>query len=439
MTGNDAARGMAADSDRPDSSGAMPVLFFLAALLAVWGLVQDILNTYHGGSTDLRNRITGARLAVEARDPYFYSWTDGESDRLLDVFNSPASPVSHTTITPPFLVSFIPFNPLPYRVTQWLWFLMEYGFLIGGFAAWAAGRRDGLVLHGAVLALLFCATPHWRMHMDRGQSYVLYAGMLLAAARFGRTRPALEALGCVALFAVRPNFGALLGVPVARRNRSALIAAAAGLLAAVIVPMLIAGPDVWRNYFRAMSVHSDIYLHHQRFAPSRIALDSIEGIPIDVISKFARIPFADTSVYRLFSFTLPPSLLLGTWVVLAAGAGWLLVRRGETGSGRFWWAASAWILLGDFLLPAARYSYNHILLVPLLLFGLGALEGAARRWWTGLSLALLAVHLATWAVLFSTSHLRWMLTIPGYATFFFSVLAAVWSLVPARPARVADG
>ena len=99
-------------SDDPPSTSPVFTIFMIVALLAVWGFIQDALNTARGGSIDLRNRITGVRLAAEHRDPYFYKWTRTEEDRFCDLFNSPSSPVSHTTVTPVTLTAFLPFKNL---------------------------------------------------------------------------------------------------------------------------------------------------------------------------------------------------------------------------------------------------------------------------------------------------------------------------------------
>ena len=77
----------------PDESApADPVLmvFMIVALFAGWGFIQDAINTSRGGSIDLRNRVTGVRLAAEQQDPYFYKWKQTGNERFCDPFNAPA-------------------------------------------------------------------------------------------------------------------------------------------------------------------------------------------------------------------------------------------------------------------------------------------------------------------------------------------------------------
>jgi len=408
----------------------------MVALLAVWGLVQDALNTARGGSIDLRNRITGVRLAAEHRDPYFYKWNRTQDDRFCDLFNAPASPVSHTTVTPLTLAAFLPLKNLPYRVGQWLWLVVQYASLGLGFWAWArsSARRDWM--WGGLLTCLFCLTPHWRFHVDRGQSYVLYAGLFLAmmhwSQKSGKSGLWQEGLTGSLLALLRPTYGILLGIGVARRKSAAWLASGTGVLVWAVLPVLVAGSAIWSNYFKAMAVHSRLYLEQAKFPPARFSpSEIIEGIPLDTLGGVARIPFADTSIYKLISYQLPPPALLGGWALLAAMSGFLLMRRGETGSPRFWWILSAWIVLGDYLLPAYRYPYNHILLWPLLLLGLSAASGRGRPMWLALCSGLLGLHAAVWFL--PKACIPW----PGIATLVVAGGVALSSFWPARKGVVA--
>lgn len=419
----------------PESSGHPALLFLMiAVLLAVWGLVVDVLHTAQGGSIDLRNRVTGVRVAADHRDPYTYKWSPADGERYQDPFNSPESPVSHTTVTPVTLVAFLPFKNLHYQITQWLWLLVEYVCLGLGFYAWARGTAREHWLWGGLLTCLFCLTPHWRLHVDRGQSYVVYAGLFLIMMRCGQCSgkrgPLLESLAGSLVTLLRPTFGLVLGTGFARRSKAGILAAVAGLVFWAVLPVLLAGTTIWQNYFRAMAVQARIYLNHETFAPARFAAkDSIEGIPIDQFWNLPRIPFADTSIYKMISFQLPPHLLLGGWAILAALAGMVFMRRRETGTPRFWWALSAWILIGDYLLPAYRYNYNQILLWPMLLLGLNALTGRAGRVWRALSAGLLLLHVATWFL--PNSCIAW----PGAASLGVAVGVAAFALSPVRTGK----
>ncbi|MDB6132186.1 MAG: hypothetical protein JWM59_429 [Verrucomicrobiales bacterium] len=423
-------------SPDPDSSSSGSPLFFLlmiALLLAVWGLISDVIHTGGGGSIDLRNRITGVRVASAHQDPYTYKWRQADGTRLLDPFAYPSSPVSHTTVTPATLTLFLPFQDLNYRVTQWLWLGVQYAALGLGFLAWLKSTDRANWAWGGLLTCLYCLTPHWRLHVDRGQSYVLYAALLLVMMNAGRSAgkrgPWVEGLTGSLLTMLRPNFGVLLGVSAARRRKVPILAAGAGLAVWALLPVLLAGTAIWKQYFAAMAIHARQYLDRVQFPPARFSQkEVIEGIPIDTFLSFPGIPFTDTSIYRLISFQLPPNALLIGWAVLAAGAGWLMMRRDGAGSARFQWGVSAWIYVGDYLLPAYRYNYNHILLWPVLLLGLTALEGTARKVWMGLAAGILILHTATWWL--PKACLPW----PGVVALLLAVGVAVMTALTSRKA-----
>ncbi len=413
-----------ADSAEPAPASPLFTIFMIVALLAVWGLIQDAIHTGHGGSIDLRNRITGVRLAAAERDPYFYKWTRNDDERFCDLFNAPASPVSHTTVTPVTLTLFLPLKNLPYPVSQWLWLAVQYGCLGLGFYAWCRYTPREHWLWGGLFTGLFCLSPHWRLHVDRGQSYVVYAGLFLGliacAQRSGKRGRWGEGLTASLLTLLRPTYGLLLGTGIARHRAAALPAMGVGLLCWATLPILLAGPAIWQNYFKAMAEHARLYLTQTKFPPARFTgSETIDSLPIETLGGFARIPFADTSLYKLISYQLPPTMLLGAWAMLASLSGFLMMRRGETGTPRFWWAASAWIVIGDYLLPAYRYPYNHILLWPILLLGLAAVPLRFRRLWLSLSSLLLILHAATW--LLPKACIPW----PGIATLLLAIGVAI--------------
>ncbi|MDB6070348.1 MAG: hypothetical protein JWL81_1519 [Verrucomicrobiales bacterium] len=448
---------MSSNSQEPVPSPPIFTFFMIVALLAVWGLVWDVIHTADGGSIDFRNRITGVRVASEHRDPYFFKWNRTESERLCDPFTFPASPVNHTTVTPVTLSLFYPLKDLPYNVSRWIWFGVQYAALGLGFWAWARGSDRKNWLWGGLLTCLFCLSPHWRLHIDRGQSYVVYAGLFLALAAVARglkggvekTSPGeagnggrswAEGILASMLAVLRPTYAVLLGWGVARKNRSVIVASVVGLAVWAVLPTLLAGQAIWSNYFKAMGVHAQLYLTQTRFPAARFsASETIEKIPVDTFLRFPRIPFSDTSIYRLLSFNVPgsPQVWLAVWACGAAVSGFLFMRRKQVGGPRFWWAVSAWILVGDFILPAYRYSYNNVLLWPVLLLGLNALPeagaGRGRKLWLTVSAGLLGMQVATWFL--PNSFISW----PGVGALVLGLGVVVGTFLPGRKVGVGIG
>jgi hypothetical protein len=245
--------------------------------------------------------------------------------------------------------------------------------------------------------LALCASPFWRLHVDRGQIYVLYGGLFLILASI---RPAGGGLafctsaGSTLLIAMRPVYLAASAIPALWNVRRAVAGLLTGAIAAAGLPLLLCGHAIWFRYLDAMRLHSKLYLEGFQDQPSPTAFPpEIEGIPFDTLRTFARIPFADTSAYRLVSFELEPSWLLASWFLLMIA---VLYRNARTLTpAQLWWAVCAWTIIGDFFLPALRNTYNDVAFLPFFLLGLTCLEGTARKVCQGSACVFFASHLAT--------------------------------------------
>ncbi len=377
-----------------------PRLFlFILILPAVWGLLEDVANLHQGGSIDLRNRITGARVAAAGVDPYAFKWQPGDAPEFLDLYNEPASLLSKTTVTPWVLAWHTPMNEWNYRVIQWCWLGVSYLALIAALWVWARGTGRRAAGWGLVFALAFAVTPAWRHHVDRGQVYAVYAAWLFfLPALMKPGRGIIGGLGGAGLVASRPVYLAVVAAAGEGRWRWILGALVAGALVTAFVPMLLFGESIWSDYRLAMETHAEQYLNEMK--AERLAIPypaEIEGIPIETLAGFSReIPFTDTSVFRWLPGSIPAKLPIGLWMLCALGFfGWLIWMRSRPAL--IWWMVAAWAVIGDFFLPAFRHTYNDVLALPLLLFGLAALDGhPARRWWIGGSLAVLLAMSATW-------------------------------------------
>ena len=408
------------------------VVFFVLIPFVSWGLLRDIANTVHGGSIDLRNRVTGARVAAAGMNPYTYKWMRGDPEEFCDLFNEPGSLLSKTTVTPWALAWHTPFNAINYRTTQWLWLIFQYAALALGLFLWCKTVAPKTAWLGLTLAAAFCLTPSWRHHVDHGQIYVLYVALFFLLYWLHQktsSRPGAVAEGTIAAFVIgcRPTFPGVGGPLLLKNQKWKLAGALSGLILAAAIPMLLFSSGIWTGYRTAMEVHSELYLHQLRTEPVGVSYPAtIEGIPLDVMAGFSRsIPFADSSIHRVFSFQLPAMVLLGFWGLAMAGAlGWMIWKkfRGPV----LFWAAIAWIAAGDFLIPAFRHNYNDVMVLPMMLFGVAALEGRENaRYW---SRACFAAVAALWLMWVIPSAMRWLLPMPSFSLFLLSLIAAGWAL-----------
>jgi hypothetical protein len=365
-------------------------------LLLAWSFCLDFENVAQGGAIDLRNRITGARLLAHGIDPYFYKWHEPEPPEYCDPYNNPLLPVSKTTATPALLLVHLPFALLPYRLGQFLWFFAQWLLLLG--AAWLWFRRCAAEWQRLMLAVFvtgFTYTAAWRLHAERGQSYVLL--MFLLAVWLAVTREAqperiktfLAGMLAGFLVALRPPF-LLLAPFLLLHRRSQLPGAAVGLLLGIILPMFCL-PDAWMKYSSAMTTHSALYRAGIDPAPPPESFPAqIEGISTDLLGNYVAIPYADFSIHALLRvigwepFPSWPPLL----AALAAYGGWLAWSRGQP-MYRLLLGVAIWLFLADFFLPAYRNNYNDVLILNVV--ALGLIVHPRLTWGVGLCLLALPV------------------------------------------------
>ena len=401
---------------------SLPVVgaVILAALLLISFLI-DGLNVSDGGSIDYRNRVTGARLLVAGTNPYTYKWSRDEPEIYCDPYNNPQLPVSKTTATPAMLALLIPGDAFfSYRADQYLWLVAQWILLLG--AAWLWWRQSRLFWQRALLAVVvtgFTYTDAWRLHVERGQSYVLLLFLFaywLAGTLSASRSQFVAGFAAGFLATLRPPFLLLLPF-VAWRARGQLAGAAVGLAAGIAVPLFFS-THIWSDYFSAMQVHSHLY---------RFAIDplpgpqhyppTVEGIPTDTLANYVAIPYADFSAHAFLRclgaepFPALPVLLTG----LTSFGIWAWLARRQS-NGRLLLGLAAWMFLIDLFLPAYRDSYNDVLAIAFIATGLVA----APRLSPAIVATLLAI-VAGGLVYFFAPEQAWLIDIPS-ALFAFSAV-----------------
>jgi hypothetical protein len=407
--------------------GVLPILGgVLMGLALLISFYLDLANTAQGGAIDLRNRITGLRLLEHGIDPYHYKWSRSEPEEYCDPFNNPKLEVSRTTATPALVLVNLPLAPLPYRLAQFLWLFAEWALLLGTGWLWL---RAGTTPRQRWLVALFVAgfsfTAAWRLHAERGQSYVLLA--FLPAAWMTLTlhpkRSNSFVAGLIAgfLIAFRPPFALLIPF-LALHRRGQWWGAATGLVIGVVVPMLWV-PGCWADYFSAMQVNSLLNRTHYFPHFSQAYPPRIEGVPTDILAHYSEIPFAEFSFPALLSW-----LGLGPWpdaalvaTVTALFGVWLGSSRAEPNE-RLLTGLAASLFLADLFLPAYRNNYNDLLILNVVLAA--CVTTAKIPWLAWPCLAALPIG---WAVYVWEPTDAWQINLP---TTFFTV-GAVIAVMPA--------
>jgi Glycosyltransferase family 87 len=220
---------------------------------------------------DLRNRVVGARLVEDGRDPYFYKWKKTDGIRYYDTENFIHLTMSQVTVTPFFLHLLRPFADWPEASINTLWLVLEYIAIIAitavcFFNAGSTGQKQTVLLFSS----LFLLTNGWKGLVNMGQYYIfmpLLAALFYSALRWTRSPAGGLLAGLLAAMIVltRPNM-ALFVLPflvLARRYNGRW------LLAFGVAPLLLGGwilssrqeRDHWQNYSAMIREYANFHQH----------------------------------------------------------------------------------------------------------------------------------------------------------------------------------
>ena len=404
---------------------ALPVVsVFVVGLLLVISFGADWSNLSAGGSVDLRNRITGARLLQSHRDAYHYKWKLPEPPEFCDPYNNLALPISKVTVTPTLLMLNFPLAALPYRPAQFIWLISQWLLLLGAGLIWMrlipSFRLRWL---WAAVVVGFTYTAAWRLHAERGQAYVVMIFLLACwmvvtiHPRFGNSLRGGLLAGL--LVALRPPLLLLLWPFMLLRRRGQLVGAIIGLVLSAGPPLLWSS-SCWSDYQSGMQTWSDLYRAGTANPrpPAQAFPAFVEDISIDVLGSFAQIPFADTSVFALFQswefYSVPVLPVALTLVALVALWFWLSKKQTQE---VLLVGIAAWSFLVDLFLPAYRNSYNDILILNVV--ALGLLIRNRHPWTIWL---LLAAWPVGWGIAWMTPYVKWIINLPTLIMVVASVL-----------------
>lgn len=162
------------------------------------------------GTSDLRNRVVGARLQKDGKAPYFYKWHDGDTVRYYDYSNF-GTGVSSSTASPFFHTLLYPIADYPQRTISYIWLFIEYLFLIiTGLLAYRLTKNNNQAIIVSIAFILFLFTEAWRDHIYTGQIYLIlpFLCMVIYYCLTKRENPVaafIAGLAAISLILIRPN------------------------------------------------------------------------------------------------------------------------------------------------------------------------------------------------------------------------------------------
>ena len=349
------------------------VLLISSIFFAAVGFLQDLENSANYGGIDLRNRVVGARLVKANYDPYFFKWNENYSDFFLDPRDHPNLSVSRVTVPPTILMIHSIFSNLPYKFQRYLWTVIQWLLIIFSIFFFSRSEKDKIKSKLIwIVSLFFIAGSFiFRLHVERGQIYILYVFLFALSYYFYNSNFKINKLlsGIIMGYVSALRFPMIIvGLPFLLYKRWKFIfGQVIGFVIGIIISFSFAGYEIWKSYFKAMPIHGKVHNGIIKITTERYPYIDIEDMKNLWI--WARLPISDSSIQgiarKYFGIQISSNILLISLVVCIIFLIVLFFRinkRYKTNNFLFLYSISI-ILISELFLPAARFSYSNVILL----------------------------------------------------------------------------
>ena len=351
-------------------------LLIMSIFFAVVGFIKDIENTFLFGGIDLRNRVVGSRLIKAGYDPYFFKWNDSFSDFFLDSRDHPNIPVSRVTVPPTVLQLHSFFSELPYKIQRYSWLFLQWLLLI--FSIYFFSKSQKNLTKSKLIwisGLFFVAGSYvFRLHVERGQIYILFVFLFSLAYYIYQSKKKFSSIlsGIIIGYttALRPPMF-LIGVPfLLYKKWRFIVGQIIGFIIGILTSFIFVNINTWKSYFAAMDIHEKVHLGILKMSAERYPYINIEDTRD--LWMGAQLPISDSSIqgilYNFFNLRVPSGcLIIGLVICLIVVIVLLLRLKIKSANiGILFFCGSIMVLISEFFIPAARFSYNNVIwLIPL--------------------------------------------------------------------------
>jgi hypothetical protein len=272
---------------------AVPVNGLLLLVILAHSILRDI-TLEKQFSTDLRNRVVGARLQKDGRLPYFYHWQEQDGIRYFDPNNSNHSDsgVSNITSSPLFHQLMYPICDLQQKTISWIWLAFQY-LLLTAMIAVACSITENRNIQWMMLnaGILFTLTEAWKCLILTGQNYFFFAFLvmcIISGILSNKKSGALIAGILLTLWILNRPIGLIVLLPLLllykHRKFFFFTTFVSVALYAIFVMSSSFERALWKNYLQGM--RGQVHAHQvfektekKRLPSSKIT--SIEGIDLE--------------------------------------------------------------------------------------------------------------------------------------------------------------
>jgi hypothetical protein len=353
------------------------IILISLLIMSLHSFVVSLGDTKQYAGIDLRNKVVGARYLLAGLDPYAIEQTPPSEWFLDPQRHYPGR--SRTTVTPLVLMAYCPFAWLPYSTQRIIWAFIEWFTMILCILVLmrivTKVKSEFVFL---VFALLFFVSGYfWRLHVERGQYYILLTLILSLAIFFDTKQKSIISTILLGLLAIlRPTF--IIIIPLLLLMRRWKKAGVMALASLTIFALSLIGSNIqlWNSYF------TNVYCIERGFTDKQnpeansgknnITPNSAEGINFHNMINPPWVPLSSLEVLKQFSeriHNIPPVLI---WQLnIFAGVCFLvycfcmafLIGKYSFNQRFLWIFIIAIALSVDYFTPY-RWAYNDILFLP---------------------------------------------------------------------------
>ena len=364
-------------------------LLILAIAITVIGFMFDLKSTFTYPGTDLRNRVVGARLALEGIDPYFFKWHPGLPKIFYDPMDRAEDILTKLSVPPSVLALHAPIAQLSYKSQKVIWLIVQWATFLGILSIFyqsnESRNRRNLVL---LLGFFFANSLFWRFHVNSGQIYVVYIG-LLSVSWFLLNQQFKYKEVAGGFFAgitagLRPPYVLLLFYFLIHRRYSFVVGGVAGILFAVFSSLSVFSSFIWRRYILTMMGMTGFVNLQQLFPKLRESIVSqaiaypqvVEGVDYRIrnpLEGYEGEFISNSALFGVFTaldLSQKKEILVIGFLIIFIALCWFSLKYSikQKDLNLIFLFSTVACLISEFFIPVGRYSYYDIqLLLPLLI------------------------------------------------------------------------
>jgi len=368
-----------------NKSKIVKYLIIFAFIVTFFSLAIDIFNTLNYRGSDLRNRVVGARLVLEGIDPYFFKWHNGLPETLYDPMDNPVETLSKLSVPPTVIALHMPIANLSYLQQKIIWLVVQwtvFATIISIFFKSSKNKAKRFLIIG--LGIVFANSLFWRFHVNSGQIYIIYIGILsiswLLSQQQFKYKEVASGFFAGITAAFRPPYILIFVFFLIHRKYSFIVGGVAGIIFAVLSSCAVTGTFIWRQYMLAMaSMTGFINLNNLNTYLPKIDYKSInyphivEGFNFQIRNPLESHFLANSSLFNVLNaidVSGKKELLVISFVftfAILCGLG-IKYSSQQTDFQQIFLFSIVLCLIGEFFIPIGRYSYYDIQwLLPLLI------------------------------------------------------------------------